>query len=233
MWWDIWQVHFIPSVTLFLSYFITLGNWILTYCWNGGILNCSYVNDLIFVQGLKQSLSVSFVFSYGRFSCAATFCACRAGRCWTVSVPNPWPAWAGHQLGKGRAARGYLWWQVAPYTHFHTMTFEGMCPVFLQHIHVSLSLLACLYLSLCRYTLLPTGVLQITGVHPEDGGVYCCVAHNSAGVKHSAGAQLTVSGLHKNSSLLIRVLQHFLSVTSLTSLFLKAPSHLFTKNPWS
>lgn len=116
-------------------------------------------------------------------------------------------------------------------THFHTMTFEGMCPVLLQHIHVSLSLWACLCLSLCRYTLLPTGVLQITGVRPEDGGVYCCVAHNSAGVKHSAGAQLTVSGLHKHSSLLIQVLQHFLSVISLTSLFLKAPSHLFTKNP--
>ncbi|KAM9494436.1 immunoglobulin superfamily DCC subclass member 3 [Clarias gariepinus] len=45
-----------------------------------------------------------------------------------------------------------------------------------------------------RYTLLPTGVLQITGVRPEDGGVFCCVAHNSAGVKHSAGARLTVSG---------------------------------------
>ncbi|XP_016093022.1 immunoglobulin superfamily DCC subclass member 3-like [Sinocyclocheilus grahami] len=45
-----------------------------------------------------------------------------------------------------------------------------------------------------RFTLLPTGVLQITGVCPEDSGMYCCVAHNSAGVKHSAGAQLTVSG---------------------------------------
>uniref|UniRef100_A0A8C1ZN86 Immunoglobulin superfamily DCC subclass member 3 n=1 Tax=Cyprinus carpio TaxID=7962 RepID=A0A8C1ZN86_CYPCA len=45
-----------------------------------------------------------------------------------------------------------------------------------------------------RYTLLPTGVLQITGVRPEDSGMYCCVAHNSAGVKHSTGAQLTVSG---------------------------------------
>ncbi|KAK6294635.1 hypothetical protein J4Q44_G00354650 [Coregonus suidteri] len=45
-----------------------------------------------------------------------------------------------------------------------------------------------------RYTLLPTGVLQITGLRQEDGGVFCCVAHNSAGVKHSAGARLTVSG---------------------------------------
>ncbi|XP_034047548.1 immunoglobulin superfamily DCC subclass member 3 isoform X2 [Thalassophryne amazonica] len=45
-----------------------------------------------------------------------------------------------------------------------------------------------------RYTLLPTGVLQITGVREEDGGRFCCVAHNSAGVKHSTEALLTVSG---------------------------------------
>lgn len=45
-----------------------------------------------------------------------------------------------------------------------------------------------------RYTLLPTGVLQITGVREEDSGKFCCVAHNSAGVKHSAEAILTVSG---------------------------------------
>ncbi|KAK9542841.1 hypothetical protein VZT92_000669 [Zoarces viviparus] len=45
-----------------------------------------------------------------------------------------------------------------------------------------------------RYTLLPTGVLQITGVHEEDSGKFCCVAHNSAGVKHSTEALLTVSG---------------------------------------
>lgn len=47
-----------------------------------------------------------------------------------------------------------------------------------------------------RYTLLPTGVLQITGVRLEDTGRFCCVAHNSAGVKHSAEAVLTVSGPH-------------------------------------
>lgn len=58
------------------------------------------------------------------------------------------------------------------------------------------------YAFLCRFTLLPTGVLQITGVRPEDSGMYCCVAHNSAGVKHSTGAQLTVSGMLKNSSLI-------------------------------
>lgn len=51
----------------------------------------------------------------------------------------------------------------------------------------------CIFLSY-RYTLLPTGVLQITGLREEDGGKYCCVAHNSAGVKHSAEALLTVSG---------------------------------------
>ncbi|KAM6980640.1 immunoglobulin superfamily DCC subclass member 3 [Aplochiton taeniatus] len=45
-----------------------------------------------------------------------------------------------------------------------------------------------------RNTLLPTGVLQITGVRQEDSGSFCCVAHNSAGVKHSAEARLTVSG---------------------------------------
>ncbi|KAG7244353.1 hypothetical protein INR49_004053 [Caranx melampygus] len=45
-----------------------------------------------------------------------------------------------------------------------------------------------------RYTLLPTGVLQITGVQEEDSGKFCCVAHNSAGVKHSTEALLTVSG---------------------------------------
>ncbi|XP_037309912.2 immunoglobulin superfamily DCC subclass member 3 [Pungitius pungitius] len=45
-----------------------------------------------------------------------------------------------------------------------------------------------------RYTLLPTGVLQITGVRPGDSGEFCCVAHNSAGVKHSTEALLTVSG---------------------------------------
>ncbi|KAJ8249207.1 hypothetical protein GJAV_G00232310 [Gymnothorax javanicus] len=45
-----------------------------------------------------------------------------------------------------------------------------------------------------RYTLLPTGVLQITGLRTEDSGVFHCVAHNSAGVKRSAAAHLTVSG---------------------------------------
>lgn len=47
-----------------------------------------------------------------------------------------------------------------------------------------------------RYTLLPTGVLQITGVREEDSGKFCCVAHNCAGVKHSTEAILTVSGCY-------------------------------------
>lgn len=51
-----------------------------------------------------------------------------------------------------------------------------------------------MHFSSFRYTLLPTGVLQITGVREEDSGKFCCVAHNSAGVKHSAEALLTVSG---------------------------------------
>ncbi|KAJ3593904.1 hypothetical protein NHX12_006237 [Muraenolepis orangiensis] len=34
----------------------------------------------------------------------------------------------------------------------------------------------------------------ITGLGPEDAGRFCCVAHNSAAVKHSTEARLTVSG---------------------------------------
>nr|XP_051677805.1 immunoglobulin superfamily DCC subclass member 3 isoform X3 [Oryctolagus cuniculus] len=45
-----------------------------------------------------------------------------------------------------------------------------------------------------RYTLLPKGVLQITGLRAEDSGVFHCVASNIAGVRVSHGARLTVSG---------------------------------------
>ncbi|KAK6476926.1 immunoglobulin superfamily DCC subclass member 3-like [Huso huso] len=45
-----------------------------------------------------------------------------------------------------------------------------------------------------RYTLLPTGVLQITGVRVEDSGIFRCVATNIASVKRSLEARLTVSG---------------------------------------
>ncbi|XP_055983927.1 immunoglobulin superfamily DCC subclass member 3 [Sorex fumeus] len=45
-----------------------------------------------------------------------------------------------------------------------------------------------------RYTLLPRGVLQITGLRAEDSGVFHCVASNIASVRVSHGARLTVSG---------------------------------------
>lgn len=45
-----------------------------------------------------------------------------------------------------------------------------------------------------RYTLLPKGVLQITGLRAEDSGVFYCVASNIASVRVSHGARLTVSG---------------------------------------
>ncbi|KAM4678063.1 immunoglobulin superfamily DCC subclass member 3 [Discoglossus pictus] len=47
-----------------------------------------------------------------------------------------------------------------------------------------------------RYTLLPTGVLQITALLPEDAGTYRCVATNAAGMKHSPMAALTITGSH-------------------------------------
>ncbi|XP_028679098.1 immunoglobulin superfamily DCC subclass member 3 isoform X2 [Erpetoichthys calabaricus] len=47
-----------------------------------------------------------------------------------------------------------------------------------------------------RYTLLPTGVLQISGIRVEDSGVFRCVARNIANVKRSLEASLTVSGSH-------------------------------------
>ncbi|XP_004578395.2 immunoglobulin superfamily DCC subclass member 3 [Ochotona princeps] len=45
-----------------------------------------------------------------------------------------------------------------------------------------------------RYTLLPKGVLQITGLRAEDSGIFHCVASNIASVRVSHGAKLTVSG---------------------------------------
>lgn len=45
-----------------------------------------------------------------------------------------------------------------------------------------------------RYTLLPKGVLQITGLQAEDSGIFHCVASNIASVRVSHGARLTVSG---------------------------------------
>lgn len=56
---------------------------------------------------------------------------------------------------------------------------------------------ACLWLTVPsrhRYTLLPKGVLQITGLQAEDSGIFHCVASNVASVRVSHGASLTVSG---------------------------------------
>ncbi|XP_073509520.1 immunoglobulin superfamily DCC subclass member 3 isoform X2 [Phyllobates terribilis] len=47
-----------------------------------------------------------------------------------------------------------------------------------------------------RYTLLPTGVLQITALQAEDAGAFRCVASNAAGIKYSPEAALTVTGPH-------------------------------------
>ncbi|KAM6968153.1 immunoglobulin superfamily DCC subclass member 3-like [Aplochiton taeniatus] len=44
-----------------------------------------------------------------------------------------------------------------------------------------------------RYTLLPYGVLQITGVRRGDSGVFRCVANNIANTRYSHEAQLTVT----------------------------------------
>ncbi|XP_064156449.1 immunoglobulin superfamily DCC subclass member 3-like, partial [Anguilla rostrata] len=43
-----------------------------------------------------------------------------------------------------------------------------------------------------RYTLLPAGILQITGVRRADSGVYRCVATNIANTRYSHEAQLSV-----------------------------------------
>lgn len=60
--------------------------------------------------------------------------------------------------------------------------------------HVLLCKFLFLLFSSCRYTLLPKGVLQITGLRAEDSGIFHCVATNIANVKFSREARLTVSG---------------------------------------
>ncbi|XP_035286514.1 immunoglobulin superfamily DCC subclass member 3, partial [Anguilla anguilla] len=45
-----------------------------------------------------------------------------------------------------------------------------------------------------RYTLLPAGILQITGVKRNDAGLYRCMASNIANVRYSHEAQLNVTG---------------------------------------
>lgn len=49
-----------------------------------------------------------------------------------------------------------------------------------------------------RFTLLPTGVLQITQVGEADSGIYHCVAANTANTRHSQEASLTVQGSRTN-----------------------------------
>ncbi|KAM9309171.1 immunoglobulin superfamily DCC subclass member 3 [Pholidichthys leucotaenia] len=44
-----------------------------------------------------------------------------------------------------------------------------------------------------RYTLLPTGILQITGVQRSDSGLYRCIASNIANTRYSHEAQLSVT----------------------------------------
>lgn len=46
----------------------------------------------------------------------------------------------------------------------------------------------------CSYTLLPHGVLQITGVQRADSGLFRCVATNIANTRYSQEAQLSVTG---------------------------------------
>lgn len=45
-----------------------------------------------------------------------------------------------------------------------------------------------------RYTLLPNGVLQITGVRRTDSGLFRCVASNIANTRYSHEATLSVTG---------------------------------------
>uniref|UniRef100_A0A8C8VFT6 Immunoglobulin superfamily DCC subclass member 3 n=1 Tax=Pelusios castaneus TaxID=367368 RepID=A0A8C8VFT6_9SAUR len=45
-----------------------------------------------------------------------------------------------------------------------------------------------------RFTLLPAGILQITGVRQADVGAYRCVASNIANIRYSQEAQLGISG---------------------------------------
>lgn len=45
-----------------------------------------------------------------------------------------------------------------------------------------------------RYTLLPMGILQVTGVRQVDAGVFRCVATNIANTRYSHEAVLNVTG---------------------------------------
>ncbi|ETE63018.1 Immunoglobulin superfamily DCC subclass member 3, partial [Ophiophagus hannah] len=48
-----------------------------------------------------------------------------------------------------------------------------------------------------RFTLLPAGILQITGARQSDVGTYRCVARNIANTRYSQEAALSISGEHR------------------------------------
>lgn len=145
---------------------------------------------------MSSYLPLSVLSSHGRLPRPARVGACGGGRRGQVPVPDPRAARASHQLGKRQPSGGHQGREVRPwrllktaalyrsFTKSHRICFPLSC--------ISFPCPSCSR----RYTLLPTGVLQITGVREEDSGKFCCVAHNSAGVKHSAEALLTVSGDH-------------------------------------
>lgn len=62
-----------------------------------------------------------------------------------------------------------------------------ICKFLVPHLHPYLS-------SLSRYTLLPMGILQVTGVRPADAGVFRCVATNTANTRCSHEAMLNITG---------------------------------------
>lgn len=63
-----------------------------------------------------------------------------------------------------------------------------------KHIESSLSQLNRNLPFLSRYTLLPKGILQVTGVRQVDAGVFRCVATNIANTRYSHEAMLNITG---------------------------------------
>lgn len=196
--------HFTDSepVTLFLSHFITLRNCECLHI----VLALSPLFKWWYFElqvcELKQSLCLFCPQQWQIFMCSHVLCV----QSWEVLDDFSAKSMACLSRSSAGKETGGPWipLMTGSVVNTHNSTHLKGCSQCCWNIYIqySLSLWAGLCRSLCRYTLLPTGVLQITGVRPEDGGVFCCVAHNSAGVKHSAGAQLTVSGLLRNSSLL-------------------------------
>lgn len=50
---------------------------------------------------------------------------------------------------------------------------------------------------LSRYTLLPKGILQVTGVRQIDAGIFRCVAVNIANTRFSHEAMLNITGMYR------------------------------------